>query len=153
MVGLRNNNNIQNVQWVDYVGDIFWGVQLINQLVFQYFYFNDVLFIDELRYQNIYYVIFLIFDVVKKIFSLIILFDYIYFIIIYFLGIKDIFVWLVNVGKLMIEFDDNGKIIFNFNVLKYIKVSYFEIFGEKYIKIIIFSFWFLEKFGKYIFFL
>lgn len=34
----------------------------------------------------------------------------------------------------MTEFDDNGKIIFNLNALKYTKASYFEILGEKYIK-------------------
>lgn len=51
----------------------------------------------------------------------------------------------------MTEFDDNGKIIFNLNALKYTKASYFEILGEKYIKITTSSPWILEKLGKYIF--
>ncbi len=51
----------------------------------------------------------------------------------------------------MTEFDDNGKIIFNLNALKYTKASYFEILGEKYIKITTSSPWLLEKLGKYIF--
>lgn len=51
----------------------------------------------------------------------------------------------------MTEFDDNGKIIFNLNALKYTKASYFEILGEKYIKITTSSPWLLEKLGKYYF--
>ncbi len=51
----------------------------------------------------------------------------------------------------MTEFDDNGKIIFNLNALKYTKASYFEILGEKYIKITTSSPRLLEKLGKYIF--
>ena len=50
----------------------------------------------------------------------------------------------------MTEFDGNGKIIFNFNTLKYTKASYFEILGEKYIKITTSSPWLLENLGKYI---
>ena len=55
------------------------------------------------------------------------------------------------IDELMTEFDDNGKIIFNLNALKYTKASYFEILGEKYIKITTSSPWLLEKLGKYIF--
>ena len=50
-----------------------------------------------------------------------------------------------------ITFIHNGKIIFNLNALKYTKASYFEILGEKYIKITTSSPWLLEKLGKYIF--
>lgn len=74
-------------------------------------------------------------DVAKKILSPITSFDYIHFITTHPSGIKDTLAWLVNAGKLMTEFDDNGKIIFNLNALKYTKASYFEILGEKYIKI------------------
>ena len=87
----------------------------------------------------------------KKILSPITSFDYIHFITTHPSGIKDTLAWLVNAGKLMTEFDDNGKIIFNLNALKYTKASYFEILGEKYIKITTSSPWLLEKLGKYIF--
>lgn len=87
----------------------------------------------------------------KKILSSITSFDYIHFITTHPSGIKDTLAWLVNAGKLMTEFDENGKIIFNFNTLKYTKASYFEILGEKYIEITTSSPWLLEKLGKYIF--
>ena len=87
----------------------------------------------------------------KKILSPITSFDYIHFITTHPSGIKDTLAWLVNASKLMTEFDDNGKIIFNLNALKYTKASYFEILGEKYIKITTSSPWLLEKLGKYIF--
>src|SRR5699024_9198952 len=63
---------------------------------------------------------------------------------------SDAILQLVNASKLMTEFDDNGKIIFNLNTLKYTKASYFEILGEKYIKITTSSTWLLEKLGNYI---
>lgn len=53
----------------------------------------------------------------KKILSPITSFDYIHFITTHPSGIKDTLAWLVNAGKLMTEFDDNGKIIFNLNAL------------------------------------
>ncbi len=151
MAGLRNNNNTQNAQWADYVGDILRGAQPINQLVPQHPYLNDVPLIDELRHQNTHHVILLTLDVAKKILSPITSFDYIHFITTHPSGIKDTLAWLVNASKLMTEFDDNGKIIFNLNALKYTKASYFEILGEKYIKITTSSPWLLEKLGKYIF--
>ena len=151
MAGLRNNNNTQNAQWADYVGDILRGAQPINQLVPQHPYLNDVPLIDELRHQNTHHVIPLTLDVAKKILSPITSFDYIHFITTHPSGIKDTLAWLVNASKLMTEFDDNGKIIFNLNALKYTKASYFEILGEKYIKITTSSPWLLEKLGKYIF--
>ncbi|HDX6522796.1 TPA: hypothetical protein RPM73_004562, partial [Escherichia coli] len=141
----------QNAQWADYVGDILRGAQPINQLVPQHPYLNDVPLIDELRHQNTHHVILLTLDVAKKILSPITSFDYIHFITTHPSGIKDTLAWLVNASKLMTEFDDNGKIIFNLNALKYTKASYFEILGEKYIKITTSSPWLLEKLGKYIF--
>eukprot|EP01133_Synstelium_polycarpum_P014915 gene14915-17636_t len=120
----------RNAQWADYVGDILRGAQPINQLVPQHPYLNDVPLIDELRHQNTHHVIPLTLDVAKKILSPITSFDYIHFITTHPSGIKDTLAWLVNAGKLMTEFDDNGKIIFNLNALNP---------------------WLLEKLGKYIF--
>ncbi|MEL8509562.1 hypothetical protein J4U56_08815, partial [Escherichia coli] len=151
MAGLRNNNNTQNAQWADYVGDILRGAQPINQLVPQHPYLNDVPLIDELRRQNTHHVILLTLDVAKKILSSITSFDYIHFITTHPSGIKDTLAWLVNAGKLMTEFDGNGKIIFNFNTLKYTKASYFEILGEKYIIITTYIPWLLERYAKFIF--
>ncbi|HDV8557797.1 TPA: hypothetical protein QIU22_003067, partial [Escherichia coli] len=110
MAGLRNNSNTQNAQWADYVGDILRGAQPINQLVPQHPYLNDIPLIDELRRQNTHHVILLTFDVAKKILSSITSFDYIHFITTHPSGIKDTLAWLVNAGKLMTEFDENGKI-------------------------------------------
>lgn len=129
MAGLRNNNNTQNAQWADYVGDILRGAQPINQLVPQHPYLNDVPLIDELRHQNTHHVILLTLDVAKKILSPITSFDYIHFITTHPSGIKDTLAWLVNAGKLMTEFDDNGKIIFNLNALsiqKQVTLKYLE---------------------------
>lgn len=90
-------------------------------------------------------------EVAKKILNPITSFDYIHFITTHPSGIKDTLAWLSNAGKLTTGLDENGKIIFNLNALKHTKASYFEIFGEKYIKITTSSPWLLEKLGKYIF--
>lgn len=49
------------IMWVT-----FFGAQLINQLVPQHPYLNDVPLIDELRHQNTHHVIPLTLDVAKK---------------------------------------------------------------------------------------